>query len=128
MLKINSFCILKATLSRFALFAVGPHVAGFALVAYLVGQLAAGKEFVQIVYGGFGDILKRFPRQEALMGGKDNIGEGNKKGKNIVLDYGLGEILEEELALLLIYIQPRAANLSAFKRRQQLLAVYKLPS
>ncbi|MND98299.1 hypothetical protein D3C80_906440 [compost metagenome] len=53
------------------------------------------------------------------MGGDDHVGEGQQAGQHVVLQRLVGAVLEEQVGLLLVDIQPQVAELAAFQRLDQ---------
>ncbi|MNC76027.1 hypothetical protein D3C75_1276680 [compost metagenome] len=62
------------------------------------------------------------------MRGDDHVRKGQQPGQHIVLQRQVGTVLEEQLRLLLIHIQPQIAEATVFQRVDQRRGVHQAAS
>ena len=65
--------------------------------------------------GDAGDFGEGFLGEEGLMGGDEDVGEGEEAGEFVVVEDLAGEVLEEDAFFFLINVEGDAADLAAFE-------------
>ena len=97
---------------------------GNLFVADLGGGVGlAAEETLQVVDGGLGDVAQSLLGQEGLMAGDQNVGHGDQTDQLVVTDDVAGEVLVEEVALLLVDIQTGSADLLGLQTLDQVVGV-----
>lgn len=91
------------------------------ILASLCDQILriACRPAVDVVQRGRGDGIQRFAGEKRLVRGDDHIGEGQQARQHIVLQRLVGAVLEKQLGLFFIDIQPQVAELAALERLDQ---------
>ena len=62
-----------------------------------------------------GDVAQRLTGEEGLVAGDQDVGEGQQALEHVVLDDLRGEILEEQVGLLLVDVDGEIADLAALQ-------------
>jgi hypothetical protein len=88
------------------------------------GTRNAGSRFAALEAGQIGnrrrgDIFHRLAREEGLMAGDDDLGEGQQPRQHVVLDDLVRKVLEEDVGFFLIDIQAHRPDLAALERMDQ---------
>ena len=87
----------------------------FAVEADLVFKLAAGEEIIDVFQSRLGNVLDGLAGKESLVRGDDHVIEGQEARQDIICQHPVREILEEELALLLVYVKSCRPDLSGLE-------------
>ena len=61
------------------------------------------------------------------MAGDEHVGEGEQAGEHVVLDDLVGQVLEEEIRLLLVDVEGEAADLAGFEAGDDRLGIDSAP-
>ena len=80
-------------------------------------------EVADVVQRDLGNVVHGLLREKRLMGGDKDIGECHEPRQYIVGDRLVRAVLEEVVGLLLVNVEPRAADLSRLERVDQRLRV-----
>ena len=83
----------------------------------------AAEETLQIVDGGFSDVAQRLLGEEGLVAGDQHIGHGDQTHQLVVPDDVAGEVLVEEVALLLVDVQAGGADALLLQTLDQIVGV-----
>jgi hypothetical protein len=82
------------------------------------------------------DVLDRFPSdgfqrtlgEICLMSRDDYVREGQHSGEDIILDDAIGQVLEEQVSLLLVDVHPQRTQLARLQRPDYRFAVDQRPA
>jgi hypothetical protein len=101
---------------RQGLLGVGASGAADGCGGDLVAARSTGRERGGVAEGGLGDVAQRLLGEEGLVGGDQHVGERQQPREDVVLDDPVGEVLEEQVALLLVDVEREVADPTVLER------------
>lgn len=99
-----------------------------AVAQLVVAQAVVFKIRTDIADRCLGDVVQRVLRQEGLVGGDDDVGHGDQPGQQVVAEDVAGQVPEEDVQLLLIYVKAGRADFAGLDALQKRLRVDERPA